>query len=176
MGSLQICIGSVSFFMPCNFFAECGIWHICIQLSFHYSIWLKKFFLGAVGSEGLQYLTFQEFQDLQCFCDLSVKRLKDGCLLMMGQNSFDWEEKTGQHCLCSSFTRKNKICAKWQHFITRKSVLRTCQELCWRSVSIVNTNAVCWICLETDRETLHPYRYVCGTQCWALFFFLTTRM
>jgi hypothetical protein len=56
MGLLQFALVQRVFFMPCNFFAECGIWHICIQLSFHYSIWFLYFFGGAVGvSEGLVF-------------------------------------------------------------------------------------------------------------------------
>jgi hypothetical protein len=75
-----------------------------------------KFFLGVVGSEGLVF-DIPGISGLVVLLWLSVKRLKDGCLLMMGQNSFDWEEKTGQHCLCSSYTSKNKICAKWWPYL-----------------------------------------------------------
>jgi hypothetical protein len=68
-------------------------------------------------SEGLVF-DISGISGLVVLLGLSVKRLKDECLLMMGQNSFDWEDKTGQHCLCSSFTRKNKICAKWWPYLS----------------------------------------------------------
>jgi len=53
-GFVAICIGSASFFMPCNFFAECGIGIFVFSCHFIIQSGFKIFFWG-LGSEGLVF-------------------------------------------------------------------------------------------------------------------------